>query len=185
MNKKIILGLVGEMSSGKGTAVEYLEKKYSATSHRFSTSLRDVLSRISVEINRKNMQDLSRILREQFGENLLAKIISDDAKNDNNKIIIIDGIRRPADIEYLAKLPEFKLVYITASIKKRHERITKRNENKDDKNKTLEEFKKDHEAETEIEIPKIGKSAEIKIDNNGNFDNLYTQIDKTIEETLK
>lgn len=185
MKNKIILGLTGEMSSGKGTAVDYLEKKYNATSHRFSTSLRDVLNRISVDVNRKNMQDLSRILREQFGQNLLAKVISEDAKNDNNNVIVIDGIRRPADIEYLAKLPEFKLIYITASLEKRHERITKRSENKDDKGKTLEEFKKDHEAETEIEIPKIGESAEIKIDNNGSFEDLHAQIDKMIKETLR
>jgi dephospho-CoA kinase len=185
MTNKIILGLVGEMASGKGTAVKYLEEKYKATSHRFSTSLRDVLNRLSIEINRKNMQDLSRILREQFGENLLAKVISEDANKDNNNIIVIDGIRRPADIEYLAKLPEFKLAYITANIEKRHERIVLRGENEDDKNKTLAEFKKDHEAETELEIPKIGQTAKIKINNNGTYEELYAQIDKVIEEVLK
>jgi dephospho-CoA kinase len=184
MPNKIILGLCGEIASGKGTAVKYLEKKYGATSHRFSTSLRDILKRLYLEINRKNMQKVSLVLREGFGQNLLAKVITEDVKNDKNKIIIVDGVRRPADIEYLTKLPEFKLIYITADIKIRHERIVQRGENEDDKNKTFKQFEKDHEAETELLIPEIGKTAEIKIDNNGNYEELCAQIDKIIGKEL-
>ncbi|MBI4812109.1 AAA family ATPase [Candidatus Falkowbacteria bacterium] len=178
--QKIIIGLVGELAAGKGTIVKYLEEKYGAASYRFSTPLRDVLERLHLEINRKNMQDVSRILREYFGQNLLAKTIAEDAKNDSNKVIAVDGVRRPADIEYLSKLPEFKLVYITADVKIRYERLLKRGENAGDKNKTFEQFLRDHEAETEILIPKIGKEADYKIDNNGTLEKLYEQIDEII-----
>ena len=112
MTKKNIIGLVGEIASGKGLAVKYLKEKHGAASYRLSDPLRDILSRLRLEINRKNLQDISRVLREHFGQNLLAKVIAEDAKNDTNKIVVVDGIRRPEDIEYLAKLPEFKLVYI-------------------------------------------------------------------------
>lgn len=180
---KIIIGLVGEIASGKGLAVKYLAEKYGAASCRFSTPLRDVLSRLCLEINRKNMQDISRILREHFGQNLLAKVTANDAQNATSAVVVVDGIRRPADIEYLAKLPEFKLVYITADIKIRYERLIKREENTDDKNKTFEQFIKDHEAETEILIPEIGKNANDKIDNNGTEEELYKQIDKIISKS--
>ena len=160
---KIILGFVGEIASGKGTGAKYLEDKYKATSHRFSTPLRDVLDRLYIEINRKNMQDVSRVLREQFGQNTLARVISEDVKNDSSDILIVDGIRRFEDIEYLKTLPEFKLIYITTDIKTRYDRLLKRCENKDDENKTFEQFEKDHEAETELEIPKIGAKADYKI----------------------
>lgn len=181
-NNKIIIGLVGEIASGKGTTAKYLEEKYDASSHRFSTPLRDILDRAHIEVNRKNMQDLSRILRENFGQNLLAKVIAEDAKNDQHEIVVVDGIRRPADIEYLQKLPEFKLVYVTADMKTRFERIIKRGENADDLNKTFEQFQKDHEVETELEIPNIGATAEIKIDNNGRIEDLYGQIDKILKK---
>ena len=177
-NKKLILGLVGEIASGKGSIVKYLEKKYSATSYRFSTPLRNVLDRMYVDVNRKNMQTLSLVLRQSFGENLLAKIISKDAMNDDNPIVVVDGIRRPADIEFLSELPEFKLVYVTADMKTRYKRIINRDENKDDASKTFEEFERDHKAETELEIPSIGKKAQIKIDNTGGFEDLYEQVDK-------
>lgn len=184
MPNKIILGLCGEIASGKGTIVKYLENKYGATSHRFSTPLRDVLKRLYLEINRENMQGISKVLRDFFGQNLLAKVITEDTKNDQNKIVVVDGIRRPADIEYLTKLPEFKLIYIKADIKIRYERIIKRGENEDDKNKTFEQFQKDHEAETELLIPQIGQTADIEIDNNSGYEELYAQIDRIIEKEL-
>lgn len=184
MSQKIILGLCGEIASGKGTVVKYLEDKYGATSRRFSTPLRDVLKRLYLEIMRENMQNVSSALRETFGQNLLAKVITEDVKNARNKIIIVDGVRRPADIEYLTKLPGFKLVYITADTKIRYERIIKRGENEDDLNKTFEQFVKDNQAEAELLIHEIGKTADIKIDNNGSFEELYAQIDKIIEKEL-
>ena len=164
---------------------ESFEKKYNATSHRFSASLRDILNRLNLEVNRKNIQILSNKLREGFGQDLLAKVMSEDVKNDNNKIVIIDGIRRPADIKYLSKMPEFKLVYITADIKTRYKRLIKRGENTDDNIKTFKQFKEDHKAEADREIPNVGKTAKIKIKNNGTIKNLHTQIDKTIKEILK
>lgn len=144
--------------------------------------LRDVLNRLYLDIKRTNMQTLSTALRQNFSEDILAKVITEDVKNDKSKIIIIDGVRRPADITYLKKLPGFKLVYVTAGLKTRYERLIKRGENKDDNNKTFEQFMNDHKAETELAIPELGKEANIKIDNNGGLEELYRQIDAIIRD---
>ncbi|PIR93310.1 hypothetical protein COT99_01520 [Candidatus Falkowbacteria bacterium CG10_big_fil_rev_8_21_14_0_10_43_10] len=181
MNNKIILGLVGEIASGKDTLVDYLKKKHQATTHKFSASLRDILERIYLDISRENMQKLSQILRENFSQNLLSKVIAEDVKKDSNKIIVINGVRRLTDIEYLKQLPEFALVYVTADLEKRYARIAGRNENKDDRNKTLEQFKLDNEAEAEQQIPEVAKIAKYKIDNDGTFAELYGQIDTIIK----
>jgi len=180
MLKKIIFGLVGEMASGKGTVAKYIENKYFAKSHKFSAPLRDVLSRIYVSNNRKNMQELSFALRQLFGQDLLAKTISQDVENDKNLVVVVDGIRRFADIKYLKHLPGFKLVYITADIKTRYERMTKRGENDDEENKTFEQFQLDNQAEPESEIPRVGETADATINNNGSQEELYEQIDKII-----
>jgi len=177
---KLILGFVGEMASGKGLAAKYLKEKHGASTHRFSDPLRDVLSRIGEETSRENLIRLSGILRASFGQNLLAKILSEDAQKNGNRIIIVDGIRRFPDIEYLRPLPEFKLVYVTADLKTRYERLLARGENAGDTRKTLAEFKKDHEAETEINIPKIGATADYNIENNKTEAELYEAIDRII-----
>ena len=103
MNKKII-GLVGKISSGKGTVAKYMEEKYNANTYRFSTILRDILKRLHSEINRKNLQDVSTALRQTLGEDILAKVMAEDVKKDDNDLIVVDGIRRMADIKYLKKL---------------------------------------------------------------------------------
>lgn len=184
-NKKIILGFTGLMASGKGTAAEYFEKKYHASTYRFSTMLRDLLSRLHLENNRDNLIKMSEAIRASFGEDIMAKTIAKDAENDTNELVVIEGIRRPADIVYLSKLPNFILIEIFADLKIRFDRITKRNENPDDTTKTFEQFIKDHERSTEVSVLEVAKLAKEKIDNNGNTEELHKQLDLLLQKYTK
>ena len=88
---KIIIGLVGQIASGKGTATKYLEEKYGAGTHRFSTMLRDVLKRLYLETSRENMQSLSTFLRKQFGEDALARVIAKEVADDPKPVVAGHG----------------------------------------------------------------------------------------------
>ena len=177
---KIILGLVGSLASGKETTKKYVVNKYNAKDCRFSTILRDILSRVDLPNSRENLQRLSTVLRANFGEDLLAKAIAMDAEKLNANVVVIDGVRRFTDIEHLKDLPNFVLVKIDADPKIRYERLKTRNENAGDGQKTFEEFLKDQEAEADKQIPEVMKGAKYSIDNSGNFENLYKQIDEIL-----
>ena len=179
---KIILGLVGSLASGKETTKKYLIEKYQAKDCRFSSILRDILSRVDLPNSRENMQKLSTVLRANFGENLLAKAIAMDAGKLDASVVVIDGVRRFTDIEHLKDLPNFILVKIDADPKIRYKRLKTRNENAGDDKKTFEEFLKDHEAEADKQIPEVMKTAKYFIDNSGSFENLYKQIDEIIKK---
>lgn len=181
-NKKVILGFTGLLASGKGTAAEYLKTGHRASHYRFSTILRDIAKRIYTEETRDNMVKLSEGLRAAFGEDILAKTMAQDVKNDKNKIIVVEGIRRLADIEYLNKLPHFVLVEIFADPKIRYERLIKRGENADDTGKTYKQFLADHQRSTELSILDVIKHAKEKIDNNGSFSNLHKQLDALLKK---
>ncbi|NMB92450.1 MAG: hypothetical protein GYA31_02405, partial [Parcubacteria group bacterium] len=140
----------------------------------------DILNRLYLKHSRENISKLSTILRKNFSEDILARTIYEDIKKDKKNVIIVDGVRRMADISYLKKLPEFKLIYIDADMEKRYQRIILRGENVDDTSKTFEQFKKDHELETELQIVNLKDFADIVIDNNGNFENLFKQVDDII-----
>jgi dephospho-CoA kinase len=127
------------------------------------------------------MQKLSTILRENFGQDLFSKVISEDIKRDDSEVVIVDGIRRESDIEYLKKMKGFKLIYVEADMKIRYERIIKRGENADDNRKTFEEFKKDHQGEAELQIKGLKGIADIVLDNNGTLEDLYQQIDDILK----
>lgn len=179
---KIILGLVGSLASGKETTKKYLAEKYDARDCRFSSILRDVLDRIAVSNSRDNLQKLSTVLRANFGENLLAKAIANDASKLDSDIVVIDGVRRFTDIEHLNKLSNFILVKIDADPKVRYERMKLRNENEGDTQKTFEEFLADHEKEADKQIPEVMKTAKYSIDNSGTLEELYKQIDEIIRK---
>ncbi len=182
---KIILGFVGPFASGKDASKKYLDEKYGAKSFRFSTILRDVLNRIGVSITRDGLITLSTSLREAFGQDLLAKVIAKDVADAPGEIIVVDGIRRLPDIEYLNRLPGFVLISIDAEEKTRYERMVKRNENEGDAQKTFADFQADHQRETELTIPGVMATAKYHIDNSGDFEELYAQIEKIIAQEKK
>jgi len=179
---KIILGLVGTLASGKETTKKYIIEKYNAKDCKFSSILRDAMNRTAIPISRENLQKFSTLLRENFGENILAKAIANDASRLDSDIVVIDGVRRFTDIEHLEKLPNFTLIKIDADPDVRYERLKKRNENIGDNQKTFSEFMIEQEAEADKQIPEVMKTAKYSIENNGSFEDLYKQIDEIIKK---
>ncbi|MFZ2154487.1 MAG: AAA family ATPase [Candidatus Moraniibacteriota bacterium] len=179
---KIILGIAGEIAAGKGTTAKYLIERYGASTHRFSTALRDVARRMYLDESRENLQKISTLMRENFDDNILSMVIYKDVENDAHQVIAIDGVRRMADIEYLKKIPEFKLVYVETSMENRYERIVKRGENVDDNTKTFEGFKLDHEREAELQVRELKNHADFVIDNNGTLKDLLLQVDEIVSQ---
>ena len=178
--KKIIIGLTGKIACGKGVTKKYILSKYGerAADYRFSTILRDVLKRLNVETGRENLQKVSLALRTEFGDDILAKAIAKDIKEDKHEIVVIDGIRRLNDIKYLRLIHGFILIRIVAEEKLRFMRVVFRNENPGDDQKTYEDFLNDEKAEAEIEIPRVMAKAEMEIYNEDTMVELERNIDK-------
>ena len=170
------------MSSGKDTSANYLAEKYGGKNYSFSTMLGDVLKRYHLDFNRDNLVRISEAMREKFGEDILAKTMAEDVKDDSNQIISISNIRRLADIKFLATIPGFVLVAIDAAPETRYERLVKRGEKSDDTTKTYEQFLADQERSTEKTIPEVMAQAQERIDNNGTFEELYQQLDQLIKK---
>ena len=179
---KIILGLAGEIASGKGTIARHIEETHSGSAHRFSTALRDVARRMHLEESRENLQKISTIFRENFNDDILSMVICNDVSADTHQVIAIDGVRRMADIKYLKKLEGFKLIYIESSLDNRYHRIVNRRENSDDAHKPYAEFVADHKREAESQIKDLKNYADFVVENEGTFLELYHQVDKIIKE---
>jgi len=179
---KIILTLVGQSSSGKGTICQYINEKYDGGSCRYSTIFRDIADRLYLPQSRENLQIISILLRQQLGDDLLARIIAKDAEKINKKIITVDGARRISDLIELKKLPGFYLIYVDADERVRYERIVSRRENTDDQTKTFQDFQKDAMAETELRIADMKKEADFVINNDGTLEELQKHIDELIKK---
>lgn len=182
MKKQIVIGLTGEIASGKGVVSEYLGEKYGAKKYRMSDALKDILNRLHLDVVRQNLANLSLSLRDLYGQDILINALIQDIKKSEDNFIIIDGIRRLAELEQLKKIKNFKLFYLETDLETRYERIKKRDEKADDKMKTFDEFKKDSQLESEKTILELKNFADFVIDNNGGFSEIQHKIDEIVKE---
>ena len=185
MKNKIIIGIAGEIASGKGVVTQHLQDKYDAKKYRMSDALKDILTRLHLDVVRENLSSLSLGLRNLYGQDILIDALIQDIKKSESEFVIVDGVRRIAELEQLKKLDNFKLFYLEADPKIRYERLKKRDEKEDDKLKTFEQFQKDSQLETEKTILELKDSTDYLIDNGGDLDQTYRRIDEIIEEIKK
>jgi len=177
-----IIGIAGEIASGKSTVAEYLIGEMDAVSYKFSSPLRDVAQRLYLNETRDTLSTLSTVLRAAFGEDLLSKITAMDVEDSGADFVVIDGVRRETDIAYLKEIPGFQLWYITAPLELRYERITGRRENADDATKTFEDFKEDNARESEQQISALQQVADVVIENLGDVSVLQAEVRAAISD---
>lgn len=179
---KKIIGLVGETGSGKDIFCEFLKKnKKSVFIFRFSQLLTEALKVFFDEIKKEDQQWMGTTLRERFGNNILGEAIKKKIKNIKKGIIILNGIRAIEEAKMIKNLGG-KIIHITADSRIRWRRIQNRGEKKDDKI-SYQKFLKMEKAATEILIPKIGKKADYKIENNGSKPLFYKEVRKIIQKS--
>lgn len=117
----MLIGIAGPTASGKSTVTKMLVAEYEAAYMRYSS----VLSSIAIERgldpkDKATLQDLYITLREERGEDWLAKEILNRAKASETENLVIEGNRRKVDLETLRKVAEDRqeklvLIFIDAS----------------------------------------------------------------------
>lgn len=188
MEKKIIIGLIGEKGSGKGTFVDLLSKiinKNNIAHLKSSMILGDSLDLWNIKKTRENLQKLAIVMDENFGKGTLTNAIYERIKNDKKNIVIYDGIRWQTDVEMIRSFHKNILIYITANPKVRYERLKERKEKIGEENLTFEQFMKEEKAYTEIFISRIGKTADFKIENNYSIEKFKDKVKEFSERYLK
>ncbi len=177
---KIVIGLVGEVGSGKDTVGKYLEEKYGAKQVRFADPIKDALSIYFNKLSRADQHWLFTAFQERFGDDILSKAIKKRIDDEPNQIVVVNGLRMPPDLKFIRSFENNKILYVTAGAKTRWERASKRDEKSDDST-SFENFEKIDLKSTEVNVPKIGAEADCKINNEFDLNHLLTDTDKFME----
>lgn len=175
----LIIGLVGEKGSGKGTFAKILQEiapKNSISYIRFSDILVETLNLWSLPLIRPNYQELANTMEKTFGSGTFANAIYSRVKHLSGKIIILDGIRRYPEAEIVRKFPKNFIIYITADTQTRFRNLKGKGEKEDEKGMSFAKFMKEERNEAETLIPKIGGIADFKIVNNGTLEEYKIQV---------
>jgi dephospho-CoA kinase len=177
--KKIIIGLVGEMGSGKDTSANYLAGKYEARLFRFQDPLREAMEIFfgKGQVARAQMIWLSNSIREKYGNGTITEALRRRIGNISEGVIVFNGMRIEEDFEFVKSFPDSYVVYITLDSKTRWKRVYERGEKSDDAI-SYEKFLEMEKAETEVQIPALGKKADFRLVNEGAKDELGKKMEE-------
>jgi dephospho-CoA kinase len=179
--KKNILGVIGKPGAGKDTFCDFLEERDNSVEVlKFSDPLSEVLRIFFEEVKREDQQWLVNQLRDNFGEDILAKAIKKKIKELKTDYVLLNGIRVWDDYDMLKEV-EGSLVFIKTDSKLRWERTKKRGEKKDD-DVSYEKVLELDQGRSERQIEKIGAKADFVIDNNGTKKELEEQVFNLIKK---
>jgi len=185
MNKQIIIGITGTLGAGKGEIVNYLVNKKGFIHFSVSDYLKKEINKRKLPINRESMRIVANEIRTKYGAGFIVDFLYKKAKT-TNKNSIIESIRTLGEVNTLKEKGNFYLFAVNADPKIRFERIKKRESEKDNVN--FKEFINAERKEMNNKDPskqnlkECIKNANYKFDNNGTFENLHQQIDKTLQE---
>ncbi|MBI2086092.1 AAA family ATPase [Candidatus Daviesbacteria bacterium] len=177
---KLVIGLVGEKGSGKQTFVNFLKSiapELNIRQVRFSDILAETLMIWDIPITRSNLQKLSLIMNEAFGQGSLANAAKFSIEGDIADVIIFDGIRRDAELKLVKSMKNSTLIYITAQQNLRYERLKDRSEKVGETGLTFEQFLEEEKSKAETNIPNLGKKADLKIENNDSLEEFKKNIE--------
>ena len=175
----MLIGLVGENGSGKETFATLLKEilgSDAVTHVHTSDILKETLKMWHVSLTRRNLQDMAIIMDHTYGKGTLSRALAGQVKASNTKIVILDGVRWQSDVELIRSINPNKLVYVTASLEHRFERTKKRKEKVGEDQTTFEQFLKEEQIETELDIKNIAKGADITIVNDGSIEDFREKI---------
>lgn len=123
---------------------------------------------------------MSNNVRAKYGNYIISQALKERIDKIPGGIIVLNGLRIAEDVEFVKSLPNSYIFYVTLDQKKRWERIHSRGERKDDA-VSFEKFQEYEKAETEVQIPEIGKKADFQLENTGTKEELFAKVNKIME----
>lgn len=177
---KLIIALAGTLGAGKGTASAYLKTKYGADIIMFSDVLRSILRTLALDVSREELQKLSLVLREAYGQDVISRAVRRALELSERPIVVLDGVRRIGDLSGISEMERFHMLFIDADPKLRHERIVSRAQNRGDSEKTLETFLQEELADADITIKPLAVQSQKIILNETTEADFYQAIDAFI-----
>lgn len=181
---KVVIGLVGEASSGKGELASFLQKK-GFSYYSLSDTLRNIATSLGLSHERDSLMGIGNSLREKFGSDILARGAKRWIETETNSRVVIDSIRNPGELTFLRQEVDGYIVGLIMSPERRYELMRGKNRPGDPNN--LEDFlallHHEHgigQTENGIQVKQCLDLADTVIQNNGTLEELYANATEVL-----
>ncbi|MEM2841754.1 MAG: AAA family ATPase [Thermoproteota archaeon] len=177
-HKKLIL-ITGLPGSGKSTFAKNLAVA-GAKVLIMGDVVRDEALKRGISRDIKSMANFMVWLRKEHGEQYIAKAICDKVSQLDDELIVVDGVRSFAEVNYFrSKFEKVLLVAIVSSAEKRFSRLKARGR-RDDPD-TLEELKRRDETELLVGVGSVIEGADITVVNDGTLDEMKMKAKQVLD----
>jgi len=175
----LIIGIIGENGGGKDSfakAIAGHRPDLSVEAFRSSDVLRETLEIWSVPASRRDFQALAVAMENTFGKGVLSRAMDARMRASKASIVMFNGVRWQSDVDVVRAFPDHLLVYVTADPELRYHRLNGRGEKVDEEGMSYERFLQEEQAQTERQIPEIGATADVHIENNGTMETFLAAV---------
>ena len=182
----LVFGITGMPGAGKTEVCKILSKKFNAPIYIMGDIIRRIAKEKNIEPTRNNLEKIMIKIREEEGEDIIAKKLFEEIKLSNikNGVIIIDGIRSIHELDFFKKkFRNFILLAVVASKENRFLRLFKRR--REDDPLGFEEFIRRDRIESSIGLGAVLAEADFYILNDGTLKELNKQIQKILSIIIK
>lgn len=182
------IGFAGPPSSGKGTAADFLSKRYNLAQATFSQGIRNHLKfvhGIEEPYPRDLLKNTGLGLIDAFGPLALVKMamkrtMLEFSHNPTLQGIVIDGFRWPQEGEAISQMPNSYIIWVEAPQEIRKERLFARSRPGD---MTQTDFYTTDKMETDWVEP-IRKFASETVTNEGDVESFHQKLAQIVEVKL-
>jgi dephospho-CoA kinase len=121
----LIIAITGMPGAGKSTAAKALEAR-GFKRIVMGDVIREETRRRGLEPDEKNTAKVMLELREKYGPGAVAEVCLRLLKTMEEKVVVIDGIRSPAEADVFARAGRVKLIAVHASRERRFKLLSER-----------------------------------------------------------
>ena len=121
----LIVAITGMPGAGKSTAAKALESR-GFKRIVMGDVIREETRRRGLDPDEKNTAKVMLELREKYGPGAVAEVCLRSLKAMKEEVVVVDGIRSPAEVEVFARVGKVKLIAVHASRDRRFKLLTER-----------------------------------------------------------
>lgn len=184
----MIVGITGTIGAGKGTVVDYLVQKKGFVHFSARALILEEVKKRGLEVIRENTTLVANELRAAFGPDYIAKELCRRAADvqKQGKSAVVESLRSIGEVNFIRTIPGSKVFAVDADPRIRYDRVQSRKTELDQI--SFERFIAQEKAEINPNDPPKGNlsaciaMADVVFMNNGNFEELATQVEKALTE---
>ncbi|MCD6428076.1 MAG: nucleoside monophosphate kinase [Desulfurococcales archaeon] len=177
LQHRIFICVTGMPGAGKSVIARYIAKELGVKLYTMGDAVRRAAKKAGVGSDAKSMMEFAKNLRRKYGTAIVARLILEELKESNDKLLVIDGIRSIDEVAEFKKHGSVVLVAVHASPRERFSRLKSRG--RPDDPSSWEEFVERDMRELELGIGNVIALADVMVVNE------YHPLNVISQEALK